>query len=322
MKKLALGLALLACCANGWAQKKRSLSVEDFDYSTVMTETQAIFGTQVNLGAGINAMLVKRVAQGGKFTVVERKKVQTLIKEQDFGASGRVKQGTQARVGQIRGADYTLMGDIVTFGRDDKRKSAVVGAAVPGAGGIVGGHKNDFKAVVTIDYRLVDNETSEVIATGEARGESTRQSKGFGAALFLGGVFAGGALDMSSSNFGQTIIGEAVMDAVNKLADDLNTKGGGAAVGGAKQVEVDARIANVNGSTVYINAGSNAGVAVGDKLQVFRLGKEIKDPTTGEVLDTESSEIGELVVTQVKEKISIAAYTGSTPPKIGDAARK
>ena len=113
-------------------QTKRSVAVDEFDYSAVMTAAQAIFGTQVNLGAGIRALLVKRIAQDGKFTIVERAKVNTLIKEQDFGASGRVKKGTQARIGQIRGADYTLMGDIVVFGRDDR--STRVGGGVGGLG--------------------------------------------------------------------------------------------------------------------------------------------------------------------------------------------
>src|SRR5207249_778951 len=98
---------------------------------------------------------------------------------------------TGARVGQIRGADLTLMGDIVVFGRDDRKLSGGVGVLVPGAGGVAGTSKADAKAVVALDYRIVDAETSEVIASGEARGESKRTSKGFGAAMFAGGVLAG-----------------------------------------------------------------------------------------------------------------------------------
>ena len=145
------------------------------------------------------------------------------LKEQDFAAGDRVKQGTGAHVGQIKGADLTLLGDIVVFGRDDRKVSGGVGAIVPAAGGIIGGSKSDNKAVVVLDYRIVDVETSEVVATGEARGESKRTSKGFGAALLAGGVFAGGAVNMTSSNFGETIIGEATMDAVNKLAEQVKT---------------------------------------------------------------------------------------------------
>ncbi|MBI1789135.1 MAG: curli production assembly protein CsgG, partial [Acidobacteria bacterium] len=42
----------------------------------------------------------------------------------------------------------------------------------------------------------------------------------------------------------------------------------------------------------------------------------------GEVLDTLSDKIGEMVITQVREKISTGAYTGSTPAKVGDMVRK
>jgi hypothetical protein len=38
-------------------------------------------------------MLTKRVAEGGKIRIVERAKIQTVMKEQDFGASNQVKQG-------------------------------------------------------------------------------------------------------------------------------------------------------------------------------------------------------------------------------------
>src|SRR5512141_1351555 len=153
--KSRLLAVLLVCAAFAPAQTKKAIAVEDFDYSTVMTAVQAVFGTQMNIGQGIQAMLVKRIAEGGKFTVVERRKVGNIMKEQDFAASNRVKQGTGARVGQIRGADLTLMGDIVVFGRDDRKKSGAVGAIVPGAGGVAGGYKADAKAVVVLDYRIV-----------------------------------------------------------------------------------------------------------------------------------------------------------------------
>src|SRR6185369_3011470 len=140
-----MGWLWLACVPLAPAQTKKALSIENFDYSTVMTSVQAIFGTQQNIGQGINAMLTKRIVQDGKFTVVERRKVNDVIKEQDFSASNRVKQGTGARVGQIRGANLTLMGDIVVFGRDDRKVSGVAGAIVPGAGGVAGGYKSDSK---------------------------------------------------------------------------------------------------------------------------------------------------------------------------------
>jgi len=311
----------LAWVAVAPAQTKKALEIENFDYSTVMTSVQAIFGTQQNIGQGINAMLTKRIVQDGKFTVVERRKVNDVMKEQDFAASNRVKQGSGARVGQIRGANLTLMGDIVVFGRDDRKVSGGAGAFVPGAGGVAGGYKADNKAVVVLDYRIVDTETSEVVASGEARGESKRTSKGFGALMFAGGVLAGGGVNMASSNFGETIIGEATMEAVDKLAMDVSKAilQGGAA---GREVDLDARVADVSGNSITINAGAAAGLAVGQTFTVYHKGKEIKDPTTGEVLDVQTTPVGQLTITVVRDRIAIGTFSGSAAAVVGDVVRK
>jgi curli biogenesis system outer membrane secretion channel CsgG len=321
MNPRLLAALLAASVALAPAQTKKAMEVQEFDYSTVMTGVQAIFGTQQNIGQGIQAMLVKRVSQDGKYTVVERRKVANIMKEQDFAASNRVKQGTGARVGQIRGANLTLMGDIVVFGRDDRKTSAGGGVFVGGAGGGAGGYKGDAKAVVVLDYRIVDTETSEVVASGEARGESKRTSKGFGAGMFAGGVGVGGGFNMTSSNFAETIIGEATMDAVDKLSVDINMRNlNGGAEG--RENDLDARVADVSGNSITINAGTAAGLAPGQTFTIYHKGKEIKDPTTGEVLDVQTTPIGQLTITVVRDRISMGNFNGSAAPVVGDVVRK
>ncbi len=300
-------------------QTKRSVAVDEFDYSAVMTAAQAIFGTQVNLGAGIRALLVKRIARDGKFTIVERAKVNTLIKEQDFGASGRVKKGTQARIGQIRGADYTLMGDIVVFGRDDRSTRVAGGAGGRGGGGFGGVGSAEGKAVVVIDFRLVDNESSEVVMTGEARGESKRVSRGGFGGFWGGGVAGGGGAAMTASNYGETIIGEATMAACDLLAQQISQQS--AQASGAKNAEIEAQVATVEGGSVIITAGSAAGVQVGDRFEVQRVLREVRDPQTKEVLDVVTQPVGEFRVATVREKISIGSMTGG-PAKEGDRVVK
>jgi len=168
-------------------------------------------------------------------------------------------------------------------------------------------------------YRLVDNESSEVVASGEARGESKRTSKGGMGGFFTGGVLVGGGFGSNASNFGETIIGEAVMDAVAKLSADLSTRGAGAA-SSAKEVEVEAMVADISGASITINAGSGSGITNGMKLTVFRKGKEIKDPTTGEVLDVQTERIGDLVITSVRDRIATGTYSGAAA-KVGDVVR-
>src|ERR1700735_2705881 len=174
--------------ATSQAEKKRVI-VDEFDYSTVKSSVQAVFNTQADIGKGIRAMLVKRMADANKVVIVERAKVDQLMAEQDRNAGNRVKQGSGARVGRISGADAVLAGDIVVFGRDDKKTNIGGGGFARGPFAGIHVKKEEDKAVVVIDYRLVDAETSEVIATGEARGESVRKSSGFGG---MGGNWGGG----------------------------------------------------------------------------------------------------------------------------------
>src|SRR5579871_1557981 len=92
-------LAALLTIGDSSAQTKKALPVEDFDYSTVISSAEAIFGTRQNIGQGINAMLTRRIAQDGRFAAVERRTVDQIMRAQDFAASSRVKKGTLTLMG-------------------------------------------------------------------------------------------------------------------------------------------------------------------------------------------------------------------------------
>lgn len=315
---LVMALAGVNSLAQG--ASKRSVAVDDFEYSAVKSDVQAIFSTQVDIGKGIGALMVNRLSKLPNLTVVERANVGVVLKEQDFGASGRVKKGTQARTGQIRGADYTLMGDIVVFGRDDRSRSVYGGGGTIGGGGVGGVKRREDKAVVMFAYRLVDNESSEVILSGEARGESKRSSTSGFAGFWAGPVIAGGGFNFASQNFAETIIGEATIDACDKLAQDIAVKAG--QIPQSKDVEIEALVAAVEGGQVFINAGSAAGVQVGDKFSIQRVVREVRDPVTKEVLDSVVEPVGIATITQVREKVSIGTLKSGGTVKVGDRAEK
>jgi curli biogenesis system outer membrane secretion channel CsgG len=291
--------------------RKRRLAVRPFDYSTVTTWVNFWFNNNVNIGEGIRAMLTVRMDQSKNITLLERTNIQDVMKEQDFGASNRVKKGTNARVGQLSGADAMLYGDIVIFGRDDTTKRKGLGAAIgrfnPVAGAVVTMNKEE-KAVVGINLRLVDTETGEVIETAEARGESSRKSKDYGAILGVSSVGVGGAgASMTSSNFQQTIIGEATSNAVTKIVEFLEAR---IPQLPAKPRDIDGRVATVGSGTIVLNVGSQDGVLRGDRFEILQINGEIKDPTTREVIDVDAVKIGEFVADGVREKTSTGAYGG------------
>lgn len=298
----------------------RRAAIDEFQWASVGTVVQQVFGTNVDIGKGIRALLTTRVQQAGKVRVVERAKVDTVMREQDFGASNRVKKGTNARVGQILGADVYLMGDIVAFGRDDRKKGVALGTL--GFRGPIGGLRiggSEDKAIIVINYRIVDAETSEVIDSGEARGESSRKSKGIGGFFGTSGRVAGGGVDMTSSNFAETIIGEATMDACNKLADILAERASNLPT---RQVDIEARVADITGANMTIAAGSNDGVQAGDRFDVFKILNEIRDPVTKEVLDLNVEKTGTLVIATVRERIAVGQYAGAPVTTANGLVRK
>ena len=163
------------------------------------------------------------------------------------------------------------------------------------------------KAVVGINLRLVDAETGEVIETAEARGESSRSSKDYAGVLGVKGAAVGGASNMTSSNFQQTIIGEATSNAVTNIVAFLE---GRIPQLPAKARQIEGRVASLTSSGAVLTVGSADGVLRGDRFEILQINGEIKDPTTKEVIDLDAVKVGELVVDTVRDRTATGAYGG------------
>jgi len=173
--------------------------------------------------------------------------------------------------------------------------------------GAVATMNKEEKAVVGINLRLVDAETGEVIETAEARGESSRSSKDYAGILGVRGAAVGGASNMTSSNFQQTIIGEATSNAVTNILEYLEAK---IPQLPAKARQIEGRVAGVTSGGAILTVGSQDGVMRGDRFEILKINGEIKDPTTKEVIDIDAVKIGELVADTVRDKTVTGAYGG------------
>src|ERR1700759_2905950 len=145
---------------------KHKVAVLDFNYGTVMSASQAVFGTNVDIGKGISDMLINELVNDGTYRVIERNQIDKILNEQNFSNSNRADSATAAKIGHILGVDAVITGDITQFGRDDQNKNyggAAVGAWTHGAFGGVGKHES--KAVVAITVRMVDSTTGEILAS-------------------------------------------------------------------------------------------------------------------------------------------------------------
>jgi TolB-like protein len=69
------------------------------------------------LEVGMQQMLTTEFAMNSQLRVVDRSRIQTLMQEQDLGSSERVDANTAARIGELVGAKFMVMGGFVdTYG--------------------------------------------------------------------------------------------------------------------------------------------------------------------------------------------------------------
>ena len=306
--------------ATGSAQQKKRVAVINFEYSAVQSQLSAIFGTNLDVGKGVADLLVEKLVKGGAFSVIERKAIDKVLSEQNFSNSDRADASSAAKIGRLLGVDAIIIGSITQFGRDDKSVKVGGGAfgGIAGRYGLGGVGKKDSKAAVNLTARMVNTDTGEILAVASGKGESSRSGAMLGGA---GGSYSGGGgggIDMTSSNFADTILGEAVNKAVTGLSAELQQN---ASKLPTKTVSIDGVVADANGGSLILNVGSRAGLKVGDRLQVRRPVREVKDPETGKVIRRVEDTLGEVVITEVDEASAVGKYSGATPAKVGDRVR-
>jgi curli biogenesis system outer membrane secretion channel CsgG len=317
---LALLSGVLAVPSNAQTAPKRRprIAVLDFDYATVQTSSSAFFGTNIDVGKGIADLLVTGLVKDGSYSIIERKALDRIMAEQNFSNSNRADPTSAAKLGKLLGVDAILVGSITQFGNETKKTNLGGGGGGwhgYGVGGL--GHSNS-KANVGITARLVNVDTGEIIAVAEGIGQSSRSSTSM-----LGGGgnwhgFGAGNADFGSSDFQQTIIGEATKISVDKLTADLVSNSSRV---GVRTIVVEGLVAAVDGGQIVLNVGGRAGVKVGDQLEVLRVTKEIKDPSTGAVIRRLSTSVGTVKATDVDDASAVCTSVSGSGFKVGDQVK-
>ncbi len=318
---LLLGLALPAVAqtqAQPAQTRKKRVAIIDFEYGTVRSYVAGLFGTDVDVGRGICDMLVKHLVQDGTYSVIERRMLDKILAEQNFSTSDRANPATASKIGKILGLDAIIVGSITQFGGENKETK--VGGAGGGFRGFgIGGfgHKTS-KAIVSVDARMIDVDSAEILGVADGKGESKRE----GTSLLGGGGnwhgFGAGGVDFSSSGFQETIIGEAVKAAVEQLSTGLVSQNDKLKV---RQVVVEGLVALVEGDQVILNVGAKTGLKAGDQLSVERVTREIKDPATGQVIRRMTSKIGVVQVTEIDDISAVCKTVSGAGFKVGDAVK-
>ena len=204
---LACAAALLpvGAAAQG-ASKRMAVAVMDFEYGTIDN-----WWGQYNIGKGMADQVVDALVNDGTFRVIERKKLDTVLAEQDFSASDRAAPSAakMSKLGKVLGIRYIIAGSITKFSTEQKGGSV----RVKGIG--LGGGK--AKTEVFLTARMIDTTTGEIMLSAKGTGES---KKGGGASFSKGGFGVGGG----STEFKNSAIGEAQEAACNDIVKQILAK--------------------------------------------------------------------------------------------------
>ncbi len=166
------------------------------------------------IGTELAGMLTNEMAGTKKFAMLERSKVEAVIQEQDLAANGSVSANTGAKIGQMVGAQYLVMGTVTAYEED----VADTGGGISFGGISVGGKKDS--AYIAVDLRVVDSTTGVVVDTRTV--EATAKGGGMSFGLSKGG-FSGGFADMKKTPAGKAIRA-VLMEASEYLACSLVKK--------------------------------------------------------------------------------------------------
>lgn len=248
---------------------------------------------QIDTAFSENAELSRR------FSVIEREKLEMVLKEQGLATSGAVDPQSAARVGRILGVKYIVTGGIDKFSIN---KTSGGTRMLGGLGG------NMVSAEAVISMRFIDSTTAERVLALSAEGDVRKG----------GGMFRGTGLSRDAEwGIASEAIEKASAEIVTKLAapgylDRIDTAAGGGALEG--------RIIRVDGDRAWINLGSSSGVKTGDTFNIVTVAEELVDPDTGAKLGAIETPGGSGQVVEVQEKFAVVKFTGTANVK--DVVRK
>jgi len=167
------------------------------------------------IGDGMAEMLSNALFASNRFIVLERGSLKDVMREQDLGASGRVRQDTAAPIGELEGADLLIQGTITEFEPGTSGAGGGVGGWIPGRlggviGGIAGGVRTSHVAMIV---KVIDTKTGRVLASEQVEGKATD----IGGVAGLGGGGLAGAFGAYSKTPMEKAIRVSIEEAVKLI---------------------------------------------------------------------------------------------------------
>ena len=271
---------------------KRTIAVGKFD---TIGSLSAKYGDW-DIGGGMAAMLTAALVDTRHFMVLERAELDKILNEQQMAGEGVSAEGSGPDLGQLYGAQLLIFGAVTKFGDDFTGGGVSLGAAGVGScahalasGSFAAEHA---KGAIGMDIRIVDSTTGAVIDSVYIEAPITKRGKD--TSLEYGKFSIGG------NKFMRTPIGDAARKAISHVVLHVAEAAG--------NLEWVGRVVEIEGATVFVNAGQKSEVTVGDRFIIEHITKRFTDPVTSRLLGIRKETLGFLEVDVVDEEMAYGTY--------------
>lgn len=166
-KNLSL-LVFLSLFTNVSYAAKPSMAILDF------RNTTSAYWWNLDVARELSGMLNNELASGNHFTLVERRKLASILREQDLVESGRISGDRAAKMGKMTGAQYLVTATVSAFENNIQK----AGGGISFKGISLGGKKK--KAYIAVDLRVIDSTSGEVVQTRTVEARSGGLGLGIG----------------------------------------------------------------------------------------------------------------------------------------------
>lgn len=265
------------------------------------TQTTIAIPPPAEFARSLTEALTTSLVATNRFIVLERLALAQVQQEQALGASGGVNKETAAEVGKLIGAQTLITGDITAF---THQRSALGGNVTNLIKGLNAGVER-VTATVSIDLRLIDAVTGEVIAS--IRGDGSAAQQGVVADLTRDERKYDGSIALS------TPLGKASREAIQKSLAGI--------IASIPKLKWSARVIDFRDGLVYVNAGTGYGMQTGTALEIFDPQPALIDPESGRNLGAPDKLVGEVVIESVEAQYSTAKVVSGTEFKRNQVVR-
>ncbi len=255
---------------------KRKVAIARFSNETKYGQGFLTDSNNDRIGKQAMDILSTRLASTEKFILLERADLDKIDAELKIGGLASLNIP----------ADYLIVGSVSEFGRKNVSKVGVFSRV------------KKQMAFATVNVRLVDVNTGQIIYSEEGSGEAFSEA---------GTVMGVGSKAGHDSSLNDQAISAAISKLVNNLIENLLDK------------PWRAYILSYEDGSYIISGGASQGISTGDQFTVFKKGKAVKNPQTNMLIELPGKAVGTITVaatvgeTQGNEVSICASADGQLP---------